>query len=483
MGLGLRGGAAEALLGRASDAGGAGLKLMDELDEVDDRPAPRSPAQQGMEAESAEGESRVGWPDARAAPAEGGTVIGAYTRGAPSGANAQQEEDVEAAERKALLDSMVVEESRGQSSADGPVEPGFGSRRGRSRGAGVDTGMLKKMMRAGGKEAGSPSQLGSPSKAPAHAPPNRVPTPAKTTATLVTPKLRDQLPLPQRKAEAETTPASRDERPPSPDLSKPPPSDSVTIRRGAETLQVAGPGLGPPPTVTRESLVSEELLEMLLSRNVSSLQTLGPATEQESPRALTPEEADAAVVKLQEEQGLVPQVTYKDLVDVLRRHVDVELESLMADVDAQAMAAREDMLLAQLTPEAVALATLDDVLENRVSPSQDTEARLGPRVRDLNLRSDLQERLWAVNARLERDARFRMRFLPEQAKRQWEERKRSVRQSALEVAATAVPLSESASWDDEEGNSREAKQAWEARKEEARRTRESQGPQGPPRAL
>jgi hypothetical protein len=47
--------------------------------------------------------------------------------------------------------------------------------------------------------------------------------------------------------------------------------------------------------------------------------------------------------------------------------VDARLESLLAQIDKQALAARREMLLTQLTPQAIALNCLTDLLENKVA--------------------------------------------------------------------------------------------------------------------
>jgi hypothetical protein len=47
--------------------------------------------------------------------------------------------------------------------------------------------------------------------------------------------------------------------------------------------------------------------------------------------------------------------------------VDARLESLLAQIDKQALAARREMILTQLTPQAIALNCLTDLLENKVA--------------------------------------------------------------------------------------------------------------------
>ncbi len=184
-------------------------------------------------------------------------------------------------------------------------------------------------------------------------------------------------------------------------------------------------------------------------------------------------------------------MTYNALVSVLQQRVDSKLESLMGKIDAQAMAARREMLLTQLTPEAIALTCLTDVLEKKIVPMQDTMARLGPRMRDVDLDWQYKERLWSLHDRLQNDFKFRMLFVPSYVRKSWQMKKESIRAGSLEVRA--VPLrqrrnvrahkaAEQAASDggalvgarkddDDDAQLRRASSAWEKLKQRAREQR------------
>ena len=136
--------------------------------------------------------------------------------------------------------------------------------------------------------------------------------------------------------------------------------------------------------------------------------------------------------------GAASVMTYNALVSVLQRRVDSRLESLMGTIDAQALAARRDMLLTQMTPEAIALNCLSDIFESKIVPMQDTQTRLGPRLRDIDLDWSYKERLWELHDRLQNDFKFRMLFVPGYVRASWLKKKEAIRAGSLEVRAVTL---------------------------------------------
>jgi hypothetical protein len=110
----------------------------------------------------------------------------------------------------------------------------------------------------------------------------------------------------------------------------------------------------------------------------------------------------------------------------------------MGTIDAQALAARRDMLLTQMTPEAIALNCLTDIFESKIVPMQDTQTRLGPRLRDIDLDWSYKERLWELHDRLQNDFKFRMLFVPGYVRESWLKKKEAIRAGSLEVRAVTL---------------------------------------------
>ena len=131
-------------------------------------------------------------------------------------------------------------------------------------------------------------------------------------------------------------------------------------------------------------------------------------------------------------------MTYNALVSVLQQRVDSKYESLLSTIDAQAQAARREMILAQLTPEAIALNCLTDVLEKKIEPMLDTQTRMGARLRDIELDWSYKERLWEVQERIKNDFKFRMLFVPGYVRGAWEQKKQSIRAGSVDVRAVTL---------------------------------------------
>lgn len=83
----------------------------------------------------------------------------------------------------------------------------------------------------------------------------------------------------------------------------------------------------------------------------------------------------------------------------------------------QAMTARRNMILSQLTPEQISFNALIDVFENGVKPMKDLDARLGIKMQDARLPFELSRSWSSVQARLKKDNRFMLLFAPDSVRR------------------------------------------------------------------
>jgi len=195
---------------------------------------------------------------------------------------------------------------------------------------------------------------------------------------------------------------------------------------------------GESPLLT--SPVPVQLIQSLglLQGQASALPSTASTTAASAPSAAQAEQPLAPITAAPAAGCAESVMTYNALVSVLQRRVDSRLESLMGTIDAQALAARREMILTQMTPEAIALNCLTDILENKIVPMQDTQTRLGPRLRDVDLDWSYKERLWELHDRLQNDFKFRMLFVPSYVRASWHKKKESIRAGSLEVRAVTL---------------------------------------------
>jgi hypothetical protein len=199
-------------------------------------------------------------------------------------------------------------------------------------------------------------------------------------------------------------------------------------------------------SLSRESVVSSELLGTLA--NISSINSM---------------QRVASVSGMSD-------MTYNALLQLLQGRIDMRLNGLMTKIDEQAMAARKDMILSQLTPEQITLNALLDVFENRSRPMQDVHARMGPRMKEVRLHHGLSRNWWKVHERVRSDHRFRMSFVPSSVKKSWDSRKEVIRTGALDVDSYLLNAEGSGEEEvDEEEIKRKAAESWAKLKAESRK--------------
>ncbi len=87
--------------------------------------------------------------------------------------------------------------------------------------------------------------------------------------------------------------------------------------------------------------------------------------------------------------------------------------------------------------------TMSDVYSGGITPMNEVQTRLGPRVRDMKLDYDLAEKWWKVHDRIQQedstgDFKLKMLFVPSRLRQEWEKTKEEKRKGILDINATTL---------------------------------------------